>query len=59
MTKGKWLLIMDEGGSCTLTLFTTVIIDKQGITGEIGIPRAQAMLFLLKKPARIVNILAD
>ena len=42
-------VFMDEGGSCsTLTLFTTVSIEKQGITGEIGIPRAQAMLFLLK-----------
>ena len=41
--------IMDEGGSCiTLTVFSTVQVNRYGITGENGIPRAQAMLFLLK-----------
>ena len=43
------IAIMDEGGSCiTLTVISGVQSNHSGITGEIGIPRAQAMLFLLK-----------
>lgn len=41
--------VMDEGGSCiTLTVITTVQQNRGGITGDNEIPRAQAMLFLLK-----------
>ncbi len=45
--KGTVYLLMDDGGSCTTTSFTTLSMDNDGITGFLSDKR-QAMLFLLK-----------